>query len=262
MLLTRSTPASRVSTLAPGSVRLLEEDPELGATLAGDQQELAAAAAVAPVVRHECGPWRFVPRADRTALGALILNGFIVVRIEIEGRGHIEVLGEGDVISPWVGMGLELAKPSPASATVVSDLRMAFLDRRFAFRVARWPEIHAAIMQRLILRARYLSLQAAINSLTRTEERLELTFWRLANRFGKVTREGVALDLRLTHRQLAEMIAAQRPSVTVALTRLSADGRILRVNRDRWLLRGPAPAKLFALAAQSGVTASSPPVAA
>lgn len=235
------------------TVGVLGADPDLGAALAPEQWQVAAHAAVAPVFSHAPGPWDFSPLPDPASLGVLVLRGLIVVRIEVGGRAHLELLGQGDVISPWVGTGPDLVLPTVVSASVVSELRLALLDRRFALRTARWPEIHAMLVQRLITRARRLSLQSAINAVPRVEDRLELTLWQLASRFARVTANGLRLELGLTHTQLAEMIAAQRPSVTVALARLEADGRLIRKNKQEWLLPGPEPSGLTLLATQSGL---------
>src|SRR5947209_880697 len=113
-------------TLRNGVVRVLEADPDLGAALSREHVEAATRASVAPLFTHERGPWQFFPEPDAASFGALVLDGLIVVRLEIDGRGHIELLGEGDVMSPWSGAGPELAPPSVVSANVVSDVRMAF----------------------------------------------------------------------------------------------------------------------------------------
>lgn len=251
-------PLSRARPRAPekprrAAVRLLDRDPDLGLAVPADQRPAAANAAVAPAFRHACGPWRFFPEPDHASLGALILEGLIVVRIEVEGRGHIELLGAGDLISPWIGMGPDLALPTAVTASVVSELRLVVLDRGFTLRTARWPQIHAALMQRLLARARRLSLQSAINGLPRVEERLDLTFWQLGYRFGRVRPDGLSLQLRLTHSLLAEVVGAQRPSVTVALARLAEQGRIVREGKDRWLLRGSPPGRFTSLTEMSGV---------
>jgi len=239
------------ATLA--SVLVLEADPDLGSGVDKLQWHLAVAASVAPAFELDRGPWRFAPRPDPGALGALLLEGLIVIRINAETRAHIELLGPGDVIGPWVGSGQELALPSVPTTTVVSKARIALLDRRFAIRTARWPEIHAALMHRLIVRARRLGLQSAINALSRIEERLEVTLWELSYRFGRVTPDGIVLDLPLTHSQMADMVAAQRPSVSTAFTRLQDHGRIVHVARHRWLLLGEPPSALSSLAQQSGL---------
>jgi CRP-like cAMP-binding protein len=232
---------------------VLEADPDLGSGIDRVQWQAAVAASLAPAFELDRGPWSFSPSPDPGALGALLLEGLIVIRIDAETRAHIELLGPGDVIGPWVGSGQELTLPSVPSTSVVSKARIALLDRRFAVRTARWPEIHAALMHRLIVRARRLSLQSAINALSRIEERLEVTLWELAYRFGRVTPDGIILDLPLTHSQMAEMVAAQRPSVSTAFTRLQDHGRIVHAARHRWLLLGEPPSTLSSLAQQSGL---------
>jgi CRP-like cAMP-binding protein len=234
-------------------VLVLEADPDLGSALDKAQWKLAVHASLAPAFELDRGTWRFAPRPDPGGLGALVLEGLIVIRIDAETRAHIELLGPGDVIGPWVGSGQELALPSVPTTAVVSRARIALLDRRFAIRTARWPEIHAALMQRLIVRTRRLSLQSAINALSRIEERLEVTLWELAYRFGRVTPDGIVLDLPLTHAQMSEMVAAQRPSVSTAFTRLQDHGRIVQAARHRWLLVGEPPSTLSSLARQIGL---------
>ena len=69
----------------------------------------------------------------------------------------------------------------------------------------------------------------------------------------RVTPDGITLDLPLTHSQVAEMVAAQRPSVSTAFTRLQDHGRIAQLARHRWLMLGDPPSTLSSLAQQSGV---------
>jgi CRP/FNR family transcriptional regulator, cyclic AMP receptor protein len=225
-------------------VRVLEADPDLGAGIDAEQWDMAVGAAVAPVFEFERGPWQFRPPPDYGGLGALVLQGLILLRIHAGDRGHIELLAPGDVISPWVDIPAELTVPFTVSARAAADVRVALLDRRFALRTARWPEIHAGVMQRLVLRSRVLSLQSAINSLPRIEDRVELTLWQLGFRFGRMTRDGIALRLPITHAQLAEIVSAQRPSVSMAISRLEARARIARTARHEWLLRGEPPTTL------------------
>lgn len=243
---TRSAATSR-------AVRVLEADPDLGAGIPRDQWQLATAASSAPAFEFERGPWRFEPPPEPGSFGALILAGMMLIRIDAGSRSHIEMLGPGDLVSPWVGTGTELSAPSVLTASVVARARVALLDRRFALRTARWPEIHAGLIQRSIDRSRRLSLQSAINALPRIEERVEVTLWELAYRFGRVTREGIVLELPISHSQLADIVAAQRPSVSTAVVRLEDQGQISRSARRTWVLRGDPPEMLSALARQSGL---------
>ena len=76
----------------------------------------------------------------------------MILRIHADTRSHIELLGEGDVIGPWVGSGQELTLPSVPTRRSVQGAgraaRPAVRDQD-----GPWPEIHAALMQRLIVRA-------------------------------------------------------------------------------------------------------------
>ena len=84
------------------SVRVLEADPDLGAGIESGDWQLALGMALAPEFAFECGRGN-APRPERGGFGALILEGLILIRIDAGGRSHIEMLGEGDVVSPWAG---------------------------------------------------------------------------------------------------------------------------------------------------------------
>lgn len=79
-------------------------------------------------------------------------------------------------------------------------------------------------------------LSAAIALEPRLERRLVLKLRQLAARWGKVTPEGVRLDLRVTHQELGDMIGGARESITVALGRLQDQGEII-VRRRTVILR-------------------------
>jgi hypothetical protein len=59
--------------------------------------------------------------------------------------------------------------------------------------------------------------------------------WAFADRWGRVTPEGIVIRLRLTHATLAELAGASRPSVSTALGRLERTGRLRRTPTG-WLL--------------------------
>ena len=71
----------------------------------------------------------------------------------------------------------------------------------------------------------------------------------LAERWGRVVPGGVLVSLRLSHRTLAGMVGARRPSVTTALGQLMARGEIERRADGEWILRGDPPERRRAAAA-------------
>ena len=99
------------SDATSAAVRVLEADPDLGGGIDKVQWPLAVAASLAPMFEFERGAWRFSPPPDPASFGALLLEGLMIIRITTDTRAHIELLGPGDVISPWVGSGPELTCP-------------------------------------------------------------------------------------------------------------------------------------------------------
>jgi CRP-like cAMP-binding protein len=77
----------------------------------------------------------------------------------------------------------------------------------------------------------------------KVETRVHILLWTLAERWGKVRPDGVALALPLTHALLADMVAASRPAVSAAAAKLARRG-YLRRERRLWLLRGGTPPEL------------------
>jgi DNA-binding transcriptional ArsR family regulator len=65
--------------------------------------------------------------------------------------------------------------------------------------------------------------------------------WHFADRWGSVRPDGVALRLNVTHAMLASIVAAERPTVTLALGALRERGLVEREKDRAWLLRGGPP---------------------
>ena len=157
-------------------------------------------------------------------------------------EAHLEVLGKGDFLRPWVHLDPEGSVPAELCWQAFEDTSVAVLDERFAAAVSPWPEVAAALMHRLVLRARHLTLQLAMVGVERIDERLLITLWHFADRWGRVTPDGVVVDLALTHACLAEVIRAARPSLSTAVSDLRRRGA-LSVERGsgRWVLHGDPP---------------------
>jgi CRP/FNR family transcriptional regulator, cyclic AMP receptor protein len=234
------------------TVHVLEVDPDLGAGIDADQLPLARGRAVAPLLLFgERGPWEVGEHSmDGSGhLGLLIVEGLLARRVSVGVRGGIELLGPGDVLRPWVSSEYGLAD---VNWTVLEPLRIASLDRGFAERVAPWPQIAGAISDRLLLRARVLGFHLAICHLVTVEERLLMILWHFAERWGRVTPDGVVLRLHLTHDLLAGIVGARRPPVTSALSSLAQKGLVRREDEGTWVLAGPPPESFTDLHRQLG----------
>ncbi len=163
----------------------------------------------------------------------------LVRRVGYGGRYGAELLADGDLLRPWEFDGDETLG-FETTWRVLAGCRMAVLDIVWADRMGRYTRVGPALAGRALMRSRRLAAMMAISQQPRLDERLWMLFWELADRHGRMTSSGVYLDLPLTHEVLSHLVAARRPSVSGALTKLADQGRVLREGR-RWVLHGDPP---------------------
>jgi CRP/FNR family transcriptional regulator, cyclic AMP receptor protein len=239
------------------TIYLLDVEPELGAGL--NPQERAAAARVLAVRSHvlEPGPWH--PHEDsqdiHPVVGILVVDGMLTRELVFAGRTTTELLGAGDILRPWDDDVTLESLPFAASWHVHTPARVAILDTRVAIASGRWPSIATALHARHIRRVRGLAFQRAIAQLPRIDDRMLVLMWALAERWGRVSSEGVRVPVGLPHRTLATLVGARRPSVTTALTALAREGLVERT-AEGWLLHGDPDAVLPKRLHGAGQTAS------
>lgn len=225
------------------TVALLEADPDLGMGVPAEELTLARGRAVANVLDLEPPSWdtrAIAERAEEGWLGLFVLDGLLLRRVEVGKRSACELFGPTDLIRPWDSDSEYDPLPITVSWMVLKRSRLAVLDTAFMLRIARWPTISSRLVSRIAQRARYLTLTQAVTHLPRAYARLLILFWLLAERWGKVGTAGVYVTLPLTHEVLAMLIGAHRPTVTIALQRLTRAGFLIRERSDRWLLTNSA----------------------
>jgi CRP/FNR family cyclic AMP-dependent transcriptional regulator len=219
-------------------VALLEADPDLAEGLDPSDREAAVRQLITPSVDLAVGFWdpaELRRQSAETAFGVLVIDGLLTRSVTLAGRTTGELVGVGDVLRPWeVEEGIPPV-PFDVHWHVLTPARLAVLDRRLITVSARWPAIMSEIAHRAVKGSRSLSLQLALGQVPRVDGRLLLLFWRLADRWGRVTPDGIVVPLRLTHETLAALVSARRPSVTSALGRLG-HRRLLRRVDAGWLL--------------------------
>lgn len=226
--------------------RVLEEDPDLLLAVPELARERAVVECVAPVIRIGRGRWSQYRLAvgEPAGIGLLVLEGLLIRRVGIDGRFGAELLGEGDLLRPWQQSEIEPNLPRTTGWRVLEATRLAVLDARVAYRLARYPLIAGCLVGRALERSRNLAVNMAIVHQPRIHVRLHMLFWHLADRWGRVGPNGIRLPIRLTHTVLAELVAARRPSVSSALADLS-QRRLIDHAGKAWLLRGDPPRELL-----------------
>ena len=223
-------------------MRVLEEDPELGAGLSVAQLAAANEAARAAVVALAPGDWQQRPWPEHVTagLGLLVLDGLLLRSVRMRDRVGVELLSDGDLLRPWQRDDDAASIPRHHRWQVLEPSRLAVLDIDFAARVSRYPRIAGQVAGRAMRRSRAFAVNMAIVQQPRVEVRLRMLLWHLADRWGVVRPDGVFVPLRLTQIVLAELVAARRPTVSAAIGVLEREGRLTR-SADGWLLHG-APA--------------------
>ncbi len=219
---------------------LLELDPDLGQLLDGER--LAAARQELRVAVHplQPGAWDVakLSGASPDHVGLLVLDGVLAREVLVSDTVSTELLGPGDVVRPWrLHDGSGLLQHS-VRWSVLTRSRIALLDRRVGAHLGRYPEVNTAIIDRVNERALRLAVTQAISQLNRVDRRLLALFWHLAERWGRMTPDGVAVPMTLSHRMLGQLVGARRPTVSTALGELARHGELLRRDDGSWLLPG------------------------
>ena len=230
-------------------VRVLDADPDLGEGLSPERLARARAELVARLLVPTSAGWRdqVLDVAGADGMGLLVLDGILARELAMSDNVTTELLGPGDVIKSAGGRDPARLLRAEVRWTMLEPARLAVLGPQFAAAVAGYPEVCAAIMDRLIARAHRLAVAQAISQLNGVERRIEALLWQLAERWGRVGSEGVIIPLVLPHRIVAQVVGARRPTVSTAIGVLTAQGRLARLPDGTWLLPGepvglPTPA--------------------
>jgi CRP/FNR family cyclic AMP-dependent transcriptional regulator len=221
---------------------VLLEDRELQSVVPEPDRAAAIRASLAASSFVRPGRWDAKTDAHRTVrgFGLLVLDGVLVRRVGFADRVGGELLGPGDLLRPLEHDGEEATLPFEATWSVLSDLRLAILDRRWSERMSPFPDVGIALTARALRRARRLANMLTIALHPKLDERLHLLFWELADRYARVHRDGVHLDLPLTHELISQLAGARRPSVSSALARL-VDRNVVERHGAGWILHGEPP---------------------
>jgi CRP/FNR family cyclic AMP-dependent transcriptional regulator len=221
------------------TVRLLDYDPELAATLRPERWAEAretARATFVEVARGSRDPDDLT--GGRVApYGALLLDGLVNRTVVLDGVVSAQLMGRGDLVRVSAGAGEPLVETA-VRWTVLEPLAVAVLDDSFLLTIRRWPELVAALFERLAAQEERREIHRALLQLPRVEDRIHALMWLLAERWGHMTAQGVVLRLRLTHELIGQLVGAKRPTVSLALKELEERGGIRRQS-DGWLLAQP-----------------------
>jgi CRP/FNR family transcriptional regulator, cyclic AMP receptor protein len=242
---------------------LLELDPDLGQLLTAERRAEAARSLVVSVrVLNDGGrDLATMVRSSPSDIGLLVLDGVVARDVAVGHTVSTELLGAGDVIRPWTIEEPATLLESRVAWSVLSEVSVALLGRRLGVQLCSYPELYAALIDRLSQRSARLATTQAISQMTRVDRRVVALFWHLAERWGRMTAAGVHVPLRISHRMLGQLVGARRPTISAAVAQLAHSGELVRRSDGTWLVPGepvglpaaaarpPAPPRFKVLAA-------------
>ena len=237
---------NRVAGSGHAVISLVEADPDLADLLDAPALERARREALTRVQSLSPGVWDAASAMEPAAhhRGFLIIDGLLSRTVDVLGRRCVELVGHGDVMRPWQWDDEGSHVRAEVGWTVLETTRLAVLDHDLVKRIVAWPELGLELFNRGTRRAHHLAVALAIAHHQRIADRLLLTLWHLAERWGRVHPDGIVVPLPLGHQRLADLIGAQRQSVTTAMGDLTRSGAVSRRDTGDWVLHGEPPPQL------------------
>jgi hypothetical protein len=227
-------------------ISIVDADPDLGDLLSPGDLERARREALTRVSRLSPGAWDAADAHEPAEhhRGFLIVDGLLSRTVNVLGKHCVELVGHGDVMRPWSWDETGSHVRAEVGWQVMEETQLAVLDHAFVLRIVPWPQLGLELFNRGTRRAHHLAVALAIAHHQRIGDRLLLSLWHLAERWGRVTPEGIVVPLPLGHQRLADLVGAHRPSVTSALGELTRAGAISRRDDGVWVLHGAPPEAL------------------
>jgi CRP/FNR family transcriptional regulator, cyclic AMP receptor protein len=232
--------------MAGSVISIVDADPDLADLLSAAEVERARREALTRVQRLSPGEWD-AAAAQKPAehyRGFLIVDGLLSRTVEVLGKRCVELVGHGDVMRPWRWDDDGSHVRAEIGWVVLEETQLAVLDHELVLRIVPWPQLGLELFNRGTRRAHHLAVALAIAHHQRVDDRLLLTLWHLAERWGRVHPDGIVVPLPLGHQRLADLVGAQRQSVTTAMGGLTRSGAISRRDNGDWVLHGDPPAEL------------------
>jgi CRP-like cAMP-binding protein len=159
----------------------------------------------------------------------LVVRGMVKLTA-ISIHGDEMLLGLAGANEPF---GDPLSNVEAYEATTLCDTDLLCLSCE---EIAREPHLAIALLQGMGARYRQSESILALLGLRRVEERVRGFLELLANDYGKPCEQGLRLDIRLTHQELASALSTTRVTVTRVLGILREEGWLQIDSRRRLVI--------------------------
>jgi CRP-like cAMP-binding protein len=217
------------------TIRLVSALPEIAAVVPPAERSIADRVQLAVVSARDEDLAEALGFA-RLAFDYLIVEGVVLKETTLARRSALELLGPDDLLARPLSALRQVESRAASRYVARGRVSVAVLDARFGQAARRWPGVLDVVGDRLGRQAHRASVHLAMLHLPRVEDRLVALFVDLGERFGRVTSDGIVIDLNLTHEVIGGLVASRRPTVSLALQGLASVGVLTRVDANRWRL--------------------------
>ncbi len=221
----------------PGRVSLAAVWPDILASVPSEDRQLADRTLVLPLVSaHDEDLAEVIGTQMPGALDFLIMDGVVLKETTFAGRAALELLGPGDVLAPPLAAAYQPESRAVSRYLAYGQVSLAVIEAQFRRARTRWPGIADFLHDCLGRQTHRASMHVAMLHQPRVEDRVIALFADLAERFGRVTADGILVDVPLTHDIIGGLVGSRRPTVTLALQTLASEGALERLDGNRWKL--------------------------
>jgi len=225
----------------PRNGQLLHALPEMLEAVPPEDRHLAVRVLAAPLLTAPDGALADVlAPTDGGAFAFVVIDGVVLKETTLAARSALEMLGPGDVLALPLNASQQLTSRAVSRYLAHGPVSLVALDERFRQAARRWPNLSDVLNDRLAQQTHRASMHMAMLHLPRVEDRIKTFFADVGERFGRMTTDGIVIEIRLTHEAIGRLVGSRRPTVSLALNDLAASGELRRLDGDEWLLRPTA----------------------
>jgi CRP/FNR family cyclic AMP-dependent transcriptional regulator len=227
--------SDRVADPPPSHVSLLRVWPDIAERLDPEDRDAAEQALVVPLLSARDDDLTATLEAV-DAFDFVLFEGTVLKETTLAAHSALELLGPCDVLAPPVSPARQVELRGVCRYLALGAVSIVVLGRRFQLVAARWPHVSDFLHSQIADQAHRASIHLAMLHLPRAEDRILALFTDLGDRFGRVTPDGILIDLPLSHDLIGRLTASRRPTATIALQLLHDQGLLTKLAADSWRL--------------------------
>ena len=173
-----------------------------------------------------------IPSGGKISLGKnylwLVIRGVVKIQT-LTLDGELSILG---LVSNDEVFGQPLSMLDPYDAYALSDCYLLPIS---LIEIEQNPVLTLSILKALSNRYQQTEMFLSIKAIRRMDERIKSLFIFLAERYGRECKDGILMDIRLTHQEIANILSTTRVTVTRIMSGLK-ESKWLALKGSKYVL--------------------------